>query len=84
MTQYKPLELLKYESRYVLELNAEGPEAMLNPSLLLDMLGSLKICSISPGPIDCRDIELPLPPLFLSACRTSYKSYLDKKTPMGN
>jgi hypothetical protein len=41
----------------------------------LDMLISLKLLSILPEPIDCKEINPPLSPLLLSICRICNKKF---------
>ena len=65
--KHKPLDLQEKESISVLNPNPEPlPKPPPPPP---DMLISLKLLSILPEPIDCKDINPPLSPLPLSICR---------------
>ena len=66
MHRHKPLDLVEKESISVVNPN---PEPLPKPPPpLLDILISLKVLSILPEPIDCKDIKPPFSPLFFSIC----------------
>lgn len=73
--RHRPLDLVEKESISVVKPKLEP---LPKPLPVLDMLMSLKLLSILPEPIDCKDINPPLSPLFFSICKIVDNDYKNK------